>query len=65
MSMSRKDFQELADAIKFALVRLKGPEKAVAIHLIKAVADGCRRCNSGFDYNRFYTACGLTEGDLK
>lgn len=62
MSMSRKEFQEIAIGIKNALTYADLKEEATAIALVaRQIADVCKRSNSAFRYNQFYLACGLNE----
>ena len=51
--MSRKHFQASADEIRF--ISDLTARKIAA----RAVASACARSNNRFNYERFYTACGV------
>jgi len=58
--MTRKHFQALADAIHYNVwADNDGNVSTEVLELVESIADACKRQNSGFKYDRFYTACGL------
>lgn len=67
MAMSRKHYRAFAESISFEVQRLqamrgcasKRASIATVETLAEAVADTCKRDNSAFRYDTFYTACGL------
>jgi len=63
MSMTRKDFQALADQLR--AVRPYRAEDRATIALwrrtVAAIGTACYAANGSFDRNRFDTACGADE----
>jgi hypothetical protein len=56
--MSRKHFAALAAAFKQNRPVSGSPAFGVWASTVRAVADVCNVSNTGFDYERFYIACG-------
>lgn len=60
--MTRKHFQALADALRYA--RPSDPDAQAPVDQwardVRAIADVCAGSNGMFDRERFYRACGLS-----
>lgn len=64
--MSRKHYIALAAILKGSRERLDaGGINPLFVwkEMVKAIASEMKKDNAGFDFNRFYTACGLPDAE--
>lgn len=65
MSISKKDFVEIAYRLNQTLKHCRPMDRAGVLQACAAVANACSKLNASFDRDRFYEACGVTEEDRK
>ena len=64
--MSKKHFKRIAAAVRVHLNGLgRTRDREAAERMIVAIANTCYDCNSQFDYDVFYRACGLPVLEVK